>query len=192
MTKSENSPTSSIQTALIAFSSLILPGLGQFLLKKRQRGLVIFFAVVLSVYLVNWSLVHQNIGEINVGGRVTSWLWLPLILFWIWNVMDVPALSEAKSFNILTGVALIAVILYVIAWNVTDVRLNRLIERFNDARTVATNLLNPDVITISINGNDKICAWECMFTYVNDKLSRRPTQGPIRWSDNLLEIVGTI
>ncbi|MGA7194520.1 MAG: phosphonate ABC transporter, permease protein PhnE [Anaerolineales bacterium] len=179
-------------SALFVFSSLIVPGLGQFLLKKRQRGLVIFFAAVISVYLVNWSLVHQNIGEINLGGLTTSWLWLPLILFWIWNLLDVRALSEAKTFNILPGIVFIAVILYVIAWNVTDVKLNRLVERFNDARTVATNLLNPDVITISINGQDKICAWNCMFTYVQDKFAGHPTQGPIRWSDNLLIIVGMV
>ena len=99
-----------------------------------------------------------------------------------------PALYQnAKAFNILPGIVFIAVILYVIAWNVTDVRLDRLVERFNDARTVATNLLNPDVITISINGQDQICAWKCMFTYVNDKLARHPAQGPIRWSDNLLD-----
>jgi len=192
MNESGNTPAPSTNSILITFSSLILPGLGQFLLKKRQRGLVIFLAALISVYLIDWSLVHQNIGKVTLGGWVTSWLWLPLILFWIWNVMDARALLEARTFNIFPGLACIAVILYVIAWNVTDVKLNRLVERFNDARTVSTNLLNPDVITISINGNDKICAWECMFTYVNDKLAGHPVQGPIRWSDNFLAIIGTI
>jgi len=50
--------------------------------------------------------------------------------------MDSLALSKAARLNILPGLALIAVILYVIAWNVTDVRLDRLVSRFNDARTV--------------------------------------------------------
>ncbi len=106
--------------------------------------------------------------------------------------MDARALSSAKTINLLPGIAFIAIILYVIAWNVTDVRLDRLVERFSDARTVATNLLNPDVITITINGNDQICAWQCMFTYTSDKLSGRTTQGPIRWSDNLSDIVGSV
>jgi len=181
----------SINSAAAAFSSLIVPGLGQFLLKKRQRGLVIFLAAVISVYLVDWSLVHQNIGKINLAGWVTSWLWLPLILFWLWNFMDARALSKAARLNILPGLALIAVILYVIAWNVTDVRLDRLVSRFNDARTVAGNLLNPDVITMSVNGQDQICAWQCMFTYVKDKW-RTSGAGPIRWSDNLLEIIGSV
>ena len=187
-----NTPTPSTNPALITFSSLILPGLGQFLLKKRQRGFVIFFVVLISAFLVNWSLVHQNIGKITLGEFTTSWLWLPLILFWIWNIMDARALSSAKTINLLPGIAFIAIILYVIAWNVTDVRLDRLVERFSDARTVATKLLNPDVITITINGNDQICAWQCMFTYTSDKLSGRTTQGPIRWSDNLSDIVGSV
>jgi phosphonate transport system permease protein len=192
MNDSGNTPTPSPNSALITLSSLILPGLGQFLLKKRQRGFVIFFAALILAVLVNWSFVHQNIGKITLGEFTTSWLWLPLVLFWIWNIMDARALLDARTFNISPGLVCVAVILYVIAWNVTDVKLNRLIERFNDARTVSTNLLNPDVITISINGNDQICAWKCMSTYVSDKLSGRPTQGPIRWSDNLLAIVGTI
>jgi phosphonate ABC transporter permease subunit PhnE len=192
MNESGNTPTPSTNPALITFSSLILPGLGQFLLKKRQRGFVIFFVVLISAFLVNWSLVHQNIGKITLGEFTTSWLWLPLILFWIWNIMDARALSSAKTINLLPGIAFIAIILYVIAWNVTDVRLDRLVERFSDARTVATKLLNPDVITITINGNDQICAWQCMFTYTSDKLSGRTTQGPIRWSDNLSDIVGSV
>ncbi|HEY9152393.1 MAG TPA: phosphonate ABC transporter, permease protein PhnE [Anaerolineales bacterium] len=192
MTKSENTATPSISAVLVVFYSLIIPGLGQFLIKKRERGIVIFLAAALSLFLVVWSLVHQNIGKINLGGLTTSWLWLPLILFWIWNIMDARTLLKGKPFNILPGIAFIALILYVIAWNVTDVRLDRLVKRFSDARTVATNLLNPDVITISINGNDEICAWSCMSAYLSDKLEGRPTQGPIRWSDNLLAIAGMV
>jgi len=171
---------------------LILPGLGQFLLGKRQRGPVIFLAALVSFYLIDWSFEHQNIGKINLGGWAVSWLWLPLILFWVWNVMDARALSASKPFNILPGLACIAVILYVIAWNVTDVKLNRLVDRFNDARTVSTNLLNPDVVAISINGQDQICAWQCLFTYMGDKWAGRPVQGPIRLSDNFLDIVGRV
>jgi phosphonate ABC transporter permease subunit PhnE len=92
----------------------------------------------------------------------------------------------------LPAIIFIGVILYVIAWNVTGIKLSRLIERFNDARTVASNLLNPDVVTISINGEDKICVWKCMYSYVGDKLAGRPPAGVIRVSDNLLDIIGRV
>jgi len=51
-----------------------------------------------------------------------------------------------KGFQPLFGILLVSIILYVIAWNVTSVKLNRLIERIGDARVVATDLINPDVI----------------------------------------------
>jgi phosphonate transport system permease protein len=175
---------------VVLFSSLILPGLGQILVKKFERGLIILLTTASLAFLINWSLVHQNIAKVTVAGLTTSWLWLPLILFWIWNVLDARAQAVDREVNLLPGIVLAGIILYVIAWNVTDVKLNRLVERFSDARTVATNLLNPDVITMSVNGADQICAWSCMWTYVGDKLAGRPVAGPIRISDNLLDIIG--
>src|SRR5258706_4949414 len=192
MTISDRSKTTSANPTLVIVSSVILPGFGQFLIKKFGRGLLIFLTTAVLAFLINWSLVHQNIAKLTIGSMVTSWLWLPLSLFWVWNVLDVRAQITNQSFNVLSGIIFAALILYVIAWNVTDVKLNRLVERFNDARTVAANLLNPDVITISINGNDQICAWSCIYTYVNAKLIGQPTAGTIRWSDNLLDIVGRV
>jgi phosphonate ABC transporter permease subunit PhnE len=179
-----------MNSAIYPLSSMILPGLGQFLLGKRGRGLLIFLTTAALALLINWSLVNQEIGEVKIDGITTSWLWLPLILFWLWNILDARALVAHKTFSILPGILCTALILYVIAWYVTDVRLNRLVERFNDARTVATNLLNPDVITISINGEDQICAWDCLYTYVDDRLAGRTPAGTIRVSNNLLDIIG--
>jgi len=190
MTTSQSTRTPSVNPALAVLSSLILPGLGQVLLKKRGRGLMIFLTAAVSAFLIDWGFSNQNIGSTTIGGVETSWLWLPLILFWAWNVLDARALTANKTFSILPGIIFIAIILYVIAWNVTDVKLNRLVERFNDARNVATNLLNPDMITIYVNGQDQICAWDCLYTYFSDKLSGRPVAGPIRASDNLLDIFG--
>ena len=192
MAKTEATPKPATKSTAVAWSSLILPGLGQFLSKRRTRGLLIFLTTAILIYLVNWSLVHQNIGKISLAGLVTSWLWLPLILFWVWNVLDARALVRQKNSSPMLGILFAAIILYVIAWNVTDVRLNRLVERFNDARIVATNLLNPDMITMSVNGQDQICVWSCMYTYLGDKLAGRPVAGPIRVSDNLLQIIGNV
>ncbi len=192
MTISDRSKTTSANPTLVIVSSVILPGFGQFLIKKFGRGLLIFLTTAVLAFLINWSLVHQNIAKLTIGSMVTSWLWLPLSLFWVWNVLDVRAQITNQSFNVLSGIIFAALILYVIAWNVTDVKLNRLVERFTDARTVASNLLNPDVITISINGEDKICAWSCMDKYISNKLAERTTAGTIRWSDNLLDIVGRV
>ena len=191
MTISEKTLISSTNSALSVLFSLILPGLGQFFLKRRERGLLIFLTSAVLAFLIYWSLDKQEVGKINIGGMTTSWLWLPFILFWAWNVLDAHALKANRRFTILPGILFIAIIVYVIAWQVTGVRLNRLVERFDDARIVAANLLNPDMITISVRGEDKICAWSCMYSYIGDKLAGRPTEGIIRPSDNLLRIIGS-
>ena len=94
---------------------------------------MIFLTTAVLAYLINWSLVHQNIGKVTLGGMITSWLWLPLALFWAWNVLDARAASLRRSISMLPGLVFAAAILYVIAWDLTDVRLNRLVERFTDA-----------------------------------------------------------
>lgn len=192
MAKTETTKKVATTPILVVLASLILPGFGQFLSKKRTRGLLILTTTVVLAYLVNWSLVHQNIGKINLGTWITSWLWLPLILFWIWNVLDARAQLSQKTFSLLPGILFVSVVLYVIAYNVTDIKPKRLIERFGDARTVATFLINPDFITMNVGGVDKICAWSCMYTYIGDKLAGRPVAGPIRASDNLIQIIGSV
>ena len=179
---------------LFIVASVVIPGLGQYLLNKRSRGLLIFLSAAISAFLVAWALTltQAKVGAVTLGGLVTSWLWLPLILFWVWNVLDVRGMQQGRPANILPGIALIAVILYVIAWNVTEVKLSRFAERYNDARTLMTNLLNPDMITITANGQDQICSWTCMGQYLGDKLTGRATQGPIRASENLLDIIGRV
>ena len=190
MTISEKTFNSSPNSVPSAFFSLIVPGLGQFLQRRRERGIFIFLTTLTLTLLIQWSFSHQAVGKVTLGGITTSWLWLPLILFWAWNVWDAGTFVPKGNSSMLPGLVLAAIIVYVIAWQVTGIKLNRLVERFNDARTVATKLLNPDVITISVQGQDQICAWQCMSTYLGDKLAGRQTEGLIRLSENFLNIIG--
>jgi phosphonate transport system permease protein len=143
-------------------------------------------------FLVYWSFAHQNIGKVALGGWNTSWLWLPLVLFWIWNVLDARTQAEGKRASLIPAIILAGMILYVIAWNVTGVKINRLIERFQDAKTVYVKLLNPDMVTISVNGQDKICDWACLYRYASARQTGEPTEGTIRLSSNFLAIIGQV
>jgi phosphonate transport system permease protein len=178
--------------SLTALWSLIVPGAGQFILKRRERGSLILLATVSLLLLVIWSQVGLKIGLVTLGGLQPSWLWLPLILFWAWNVYDARTLAANKTSSPLPMILLAAIMLYVIAWDVTDVRLARLIQRFDDARKVGVKLINPDIVTININGEDQVCDWSCLYTYAQDHFNGRKTVGPIRISDNLLDIVGRV
>src|SRR5512146_1807415 len=192
MATSVTASNKSTQPAALMLASLLVPGLGQFLLGKRSRALLIFLTGVITLYVVNWSLVQQKVAVLTLGTLSTSWLWLPLIAFWAWNVLDVRSLVRGEAANLLIPIALIGVILYVIAWNVTEVRLNRLVERAGDAQRLATNLLNPDVISVSVNGEDQICAWQCLWQYAGDKLAGRPPIGTLHASKNFLDIIGRV
>jgi phosphonate transport system permease protein len=175
-----------------AWTSLVIPGAGQLLLGRIWRGILILLATPLLAFLVAWALDKSKIGQVELGGLVTSWLWLPFILFWIWNVLDARKIASGARLNALLGVFFAAIILYVIAWNVTDVKMERLVTRFEDAKLVATDLVNPDVLTIHINGEDKVCAWACLGEAISAKFNGLPAQGTIRVSDNLLDIIGRI
>ena len=134
MTPPNRALTPPTYAAAAGWLSLILPGTGQVLLNRRWRGMLIFGMTAFLAYLVNFALASsQKIARIEIAGWVTSWLWLPFILFWLWNVLDARNLAAGRRPNTLPGIFFAAIILYVIAWNVTDVKLERLVTRFADA-----------------------------------------------------------
>ena len=175
-----------------AWLSLLIPGTSQILLGKLWRGILILITTPILAFLVSWSLDKSKIGRVELGGLATSWLWLPFLLFWLWNGYDARRIAGGRKLNTLPGVFLAAIILYVIAWNVTDVKLDRLITRINDAKLVATDLVNPDLLTSTVNGQDQVCAWACVGETISDRFAGRPAKGSIRVSDNLLDIIGRI
>jgi phosphonate ABC transporter permease subunit PhnE len=178
--------TSSIIAPIL---SALVPGLGQVIRKRRTRGLVIFLTVLLLAFLVNWAMVNYKIGLIAIGSFTTSWLWVPLAIFWVWNVLDVVSIGSHKPTQVLIGLVFALVILYVIAWNVTDVKLDRLVTRFEDARRAATALVNPDFFSVDVNGEVQTCSWSCLWTNLVNKVKGLPTQA-IRVSDNAGDILG--
>ncbi len=192
MTASQTTDQKARLSPTLAYGSVIVPGLGQFLAGRRGRGILIFLTTAVLAFIINWALAHQNVGKVAVGPVMTSWLWLPLLLFWIWNVLDSRAARLGRSANLAPGLLFVAVIMYVTAWSFTNVRLERLVERFDAARQVSAKLLNPDMLTISVGGEDRICAWDCLSKYFGDKLNGRAPEGVIRISDNMLDIVGRI
>ncbi len=98
--------------------------------------------------------------------------------------------QPAKHSPSCPGLFLAAIIIYVIAWQVTGIKLNRLVERFNDARIVATNLLNPDVITISVKARIRSAPGNACTLISATSWRGGQQQGVIRLSENFLNIIG--
>ncbi len=177
---------------LFTLLALIIPGSSQFLLGKRWRGILLFLSIPVLGYITYWAQTDQKIGLVTLGGYTTSWLWAPFFLFWAWNILDANRLASKRSLSTPAGLFLAAVVLYVVAWNVTQIEPSRLVTRFSDFQTVTTQLVNPDVITITVNGEEKICSWGCMGQYIGDKLAGRPTQGTLSASKTLAAIIGSV
>jgi len=167
--------------------SLIIPGLGQFVLKQRWRGIVIFLFTPLLAYVTHWGLDNFKIGQVKLGALTTSWLWLLFALYWLWNVWDARRLARGQRSSTVPGVLLAAAILYVLAWNVTDVKFERLVTRFDDFRKVTTDLARPDFFSYTVGGEEQICAWDCLWD-----LGRQGRIGEVRLSENLGNLLGKI
>ncbi len=181
MARKQNVFQSSSPAATIL--STIIPGAGQFYLKKQWRGGIIFLTAAVLAFIISWGLFNFKTGQVTIGGLVTSWLWLPFILFWAWNILDAYRLSGGKQSSAAWGAFLAALILFVMSWDVTDARPERLVTHFNAARTVMTKLVNPDILTLEGNGEDQICAWDCLFSYARGEI-----QGTIRLSANVQDL----
>ena len=147
--------------------SLFVPGSGQYYLRRRGRAGLILGAVLVLAFLINWAQSVAKVGQVSIGSLTTSWLWLVLAFFWLWNVYDAHLLAQGRLSSALPAVVLVAIILYVIAWNVTDIKLSRLVTRFSDARLVAIDLVHPDIVT-------------------------RDDSGVLHLSENFLDIIGRI
>jgi len=37
--------------------------------------------IAVNAFLINWALTNLKIGQVKIGEMVTSWLWLPFLLF---------------------------------------------------------------------------------------------------------------
>ncbi|HEY4721165.1 MAG TPA: phosphonate ABC transporter, permease protein PhnE [Anaerolineae bacterium] len=127
--------------------SLIVPGAGQFYLKKRWRGLGLLALLLALALLIQWGFVNFQIGWLTVGSFSLSWLWLVLAVLWGWNIVDARRIARGESSRNWIGLLLAAVIIYFLAWNVTDVKLDRLVTRFPDAVNVMKQLVRPDLFT---------------------------------------------
>jgi phosphonate ABC transporter permease subunit PhnE len=145
-----NPPASNSKLASIL--SLVVPGAGQYYLNKRGRSVGIFAAVITLVLLVEWAVVNFKVGYTIAGPVITSWLYLLIALFWVWNVLDAHRLANGMRPMNWLGYLLPAIIIYYIGWQVTDVNLDRLASRFKDIQAVTRALIAPDFFSRDATG----------------------------------------
>src|SRR5690349_16425416 len=118
-----SSPLKTKKPLVAALLSLVIPGAGQLYLGARWVAIAFFSMSAVMAFLIWFCLDNFHVGEITVGGLVTSWLWLFLIAFWVWNVIDAYRRAVGKQTPRLVSFGIPILLIYLIAWQVTDVNL---------------------------------------------------------------------
>ncbi len=144
MNLSTTRPTRFDSPILAALLSLLIPGAGQMYLRDRSRGIAILSITIISALLIYWA---QDNFRVTVTGEIAIALWVLFVAFLVWNIVDAYRQSRHQASNNLIGLLLPTLIIYIIAWHVTDIRLDRLVTRFSYATKIWNDIIHPDLFT---------------------------------------------
>ena len=141
--------------------TIIVPGSGQVIAGKTWRGITIFLCTIILGFLVRWSFSNYEIAKVTLGQTTTfSWLWIMFAIFYLWNILDASPIARSWKIPGIVPFLFAAVILYVIAFRVTGVKMDRLVTRFDDAKVVARKLINPDFLSVYEGEKAVVCSWD--------------------------------
>ncbi|HSJ55026.1 MAG TPA: phosphonate ABC transporter, permease protein PhnE [Anaerolineae bacterium] len=125
-------PRPGISPLVAALLSLVVPGSGQFLLGKRQRGLGFFLAIAILGALI-----------LALGAAA---LLAPLVLLWLWAGLDAYRLAAGRPAGITVPVLLAVLIFYGLGVQVVEVRPERLVGGYSAMRPFLTALTQPELL----------------------------------------------
>lgn len=126
---SENKPPSS--PWFPALLSLFIPGSGQFILKERSRGFVLFLTVIILLSLIAWTRAFV--------------LLVPMVFLFFWSARDAYRLAKGRQPGWGAALLLAGLVLYGTAIVVTEVRPTRLITGLPNVQPYLRSLFNPDL-----------------------------------------------
>ena len=117
---------------LPALVSLIVPGGGQFVLGDRIRGIGYLATILILGALIAWQ------------GTLT--LLVPLVFIWLWGAWDAYRLAVGKEGRLGVPILLAVLIVYSLAFVVTEIRPTRLITGWPDMQPYLKALVQPRLL----------------------------------------------
>lgn len=127
--------------------SLLIPGAGQLYLGERMVALAIFVTTVVMGFLIWFCLENFRVGRFFLGTVETSWIWVLFAAYWLWNAWDANRRARNGRTSRLLSFGIPILVVYIIAWQVTNVDLVRLVTRFDDVKIIFDALIHPDLFT---------------------------------------------
>ncbi len=133
--------------------SLILPGLGQILAGKLQRGLLILFSSLTLVGLFGWR-IHLLSHKLSAYGEkyAKAFSSAPvfiilvttgLLLLWIWNVIDASRIVRGTAREGLGLFFLILILFFFVGWQISEINVVKMASEFPDAWPPLSKILWP-------------------------------------------------
>ena len=115
--------------ALASILSLLLPGLGQLYIGQLTRGVALLVAILVAALLAQW--------------KESSFLYPGILLAWLWGIWDSYNLAQGRKISLVPPFLIIGIIIYIIGWQVTDIKLKRLITDIGDIKPLVSDLVQP-------------------------------------------------
>ena len=126
-------PARNLKEWQAGLTSLIIPGSGQFLSGRRNRGLSLFAGVIAMAALVLWWQVPS--------------LLLPVAAIWLWNAVDAFFLASGREIRSSIPIVLAGLVIYVIGFNAVNFRMDRLQGGRQAITPFVRSLVNPELFT---------------------------------------------
>ena len=120
------------KSPLVSALLSVVPGLGQMYTGNLGRGVVFLTSLLLVVPLVAWK------GD--------PWLFGALFVAWLWNLWDAYNLAQGRKHSTLVFGIAIALVVYTMGWQATNIKLGRLITDVADIKPLVSNLLKPAIL----------------------------------------------
>jgi phosphonate transport system permease protein len=107
--------------------------------RKKSPVLSSIFSLITFVLAIAmaWLLVHW---------RGDALLYSGIAIAWLWNVWDAYNLAQGRQLSLALPFLIIALVVYVIGWEVTDIKLIRLITDVGDIKPLVSDLVQPALL----------------------------------------------
>lgn len=140
---------SRVSPGVAALASLLLPGLGQALAGRRERGLAVFggtLGILLTLWWYDAPFVRALLALPAGGDLPQPGLWWLLPPFWAFQAWDAWRVAGRRKTR--TGWLLLLGLLpvYAVGWVATDIQPGLLVENWEQVEPMLRGLLSPEIV----------------------------------------------
>ena len=173
-TKQEKKRRSLVPAPVAALASFVIPGAGQILARKLQRGLLMLGSVVSILGLLAWRvslLARFQTGAMAQFTRAlerrpffVGFILLSTLLLWLWIVLDAYRQAEPDREGVGAGPFLLILLLFfTLGWQISEIDLYKAVTELSDTLPILSQVLWPweaaltrDIDTVSAQAPIKV------------------------------------